>query len=301
MLLFGPNRRSVLTMLAGTVVVVAIAGGIWEMYKKTVRTTLRQIVSANQAPQVSRKLLERAVNATSVAYLQLKTGKDLETQVNARGWKSAVSLYTDKGWVFSSKPVGFVCSMTEADALVAVRGTQNTSDVVDDLEYTQTNTTMPNGTVGWVSSGFIGTARSISEGIATWLKTHPNTKTIAFAGHSMGAAVACLAACMVPSLQVTSVYLMAPPKFGDSQFVKNYRSSAPGNVTIAFRSRDDPIADLPAVQMPGNYSFYSIMSPERTIQFELPLATADGVMRHHSDSFYDAPLRESWARNLSQP
>jgi len=97
-------------------------------------------------------------------------------------------------------------------ALVAFRGTQQDfGDFADDLNALKRD--WPQG--GWVHGGFLEAFNTIWPGIDAWLGNHPGKRL--FTGHSLGAALATLAASTKRTDPVTLITI-GSPRVGNAEF-----------------------------------------------------------------------------------
>lgn len=117
--------------------------------------------------------------------------------------------------------------------VVAFRGSEETgiADWITDLKFIPT--IYPYGDSGdksmTVHSGFMGAYKSVREAVQKAVKSTPH-KQVVFTGHSLGGALAALAALdtayNVPG-KVVSCYTYGSPKVGNDSFVKNYNKRVP--------------------------------------------------------------------------
>lgn len=133
------------------------------------------------------------------------------------------------GWTLHNlRDRGFILT-NDKTSVVVFRGTFSVPDVLVDFTSHQLPA-KPLGVAGHVHAGYLQTYLSMRETIQKLTKA----RDVYITGHSMGAALAVLAAVDVPNAHVVC---LAPPKVGDKLFV----TAAPtklGNVHVVINNAD---------------------------------------------------------------
>lgn len=110
---------------------------------------------------------------------------------------------------------------TESTEYIAIRGTENFQDLITDLNYSEQTQTIWKNCNAHIHSGFLKLYLTIKDKLHETIK--PTVKHIFITGHSLGAALTYLAGYDIAEKHAdidVSVYAIAPPKTGDSNFVK---------------------------------------------------------------------------------
>ncbi|MGM9988490.1 MAG: lipase family protein [Bacillaceae bacterium] len=123
----------------------------------------------------------------------------------------------------SKEPFGLVLESKEA-VIIAFRGTQSQENLIKDMEIQQILYPLCEN-AGNVHSGFLSIYTEIRPSLLYYLSSLPKTKPLIITGHSLGGALAILAALDVkvntPFEQVIMCNFGAP-KVGDKPFVTTY-------------------------------------------------------------------------------
>lgn len=131
----------------------------------------------------------------------------------------------------------FISIDDEDHMFLVFRGTEELSDIKADMRYVKVN--FPNG--GRAHLGFHTAFRKVEDVIAAKLKIHRG-RTWIFTGHSLGAALALLAAAR---WKPAVVYLYGCPRVGNSAFVKTIKCPV-----WRFENRRDFVTCLPPPTSP---------------------------------------------------
>ena len=144
--------------------------------------------------------------------------------------------------------VGIVA--TEKSIIIVFRGTQEDLDKAQDGK----NSLVPvqlGGQSMTVHQGFVESYYGAKDQVNTWLSEYQG-RQIFFAGHSLGAALAQIAALDIS--RRANTYVFAPPPIGDQGWVNAMSSSGVRDRTICFISPDDPIPFLSELVMANNFA-----------------------------------------------
>ena len=128
-------------------------------------------------------------------------------------------------------------STSESHLFLVFRGTEEIADIKADLRYVKVD--FPGG--GRVHVGFYTAFRKVEDAIAAGLKKHQDKPWI-FTGHSLGAALALLAAA---TWKPEAVYMYGCPRMGNKAFV--------GTIDYPvrrFENRGDVVTRLPPPTSP---------------------------------------------------
>ncbi|MCP3887250.1 MAG: lipase family protein [Desulfobulbaceae bacterium] len=133
--------------------------------------------------------------------------------------------------------------------IVSFRGTEGKfKDWATDVNLVKTSWTNSHP-VGEVHSGFYGALKSVWEDMfAEIMNLRTNNQSIWLTGHSLGAALATLAAATLQlqhsNITINGVYTFGQPRLGDHKFSKNYNAELK---TITFRcvNNNDVVTRVP--------------------------------------------------------
>ncbi|MBI5091570.1 MAG: lipase family protein [Candidatus Hydrogenedentes bacterium] len=127
----------------------------------------------------------------------------------------------------------------EARAVLVFRGTESTdpSDVIDDVRFFPCRWEFPDGTSAEVHSGF---ADALNRVLAEFEAAVAGISApLIITGHSLGAALACLAASRVPA---RALYTFGGPRVGDDAFCQNMAARVE---THRYRHCCDVVCEVP--------------------------------------------------------
>lgn len=155
------------------------------------------------------------------------------------------------------QPFGFVAQSPHA-AILAFRGTANTSEWLTDFMADQVDYDLVNNS-GAAHRGFTSLYKSCRMNIRQLLGEVPSNKPLFITGHSLGGALATLAAL---DLAVNSVfgspivYTFASPRVGNQKFAEAYNKAVPLSFRIA--NSEDIVVHLPPIvyQDPATKTLY---------------------------------------------
>jgi triacylglycerol lipase len=140
-------------------------------------------------------------------------------------------------------PIGFVAT-DGANTFVAFRGTEIIREWVDDLKISLVPCFLPQ--YGKVHEGFSELYMTFNGALLTALKAHA-AGNVYVAGHSLGAALATLAAIDIrENLKATlsAVYTYGSPRVGNDVFSAQY-NAALGNKTCRMMNSSDLVPEIP--------------------------------------------------------
>jgi hypothetical protein len=127
---------------------------------------------------------------------------------------------------------------------VVFRGTRGKDDIVIDLKFSQISFTMKNGK-SYAHMGFVEAYQSIDKQIRDIDLSKYSNYDIVVTGHSLGGALATLAASTAHFPTQTRVVTFGSPKVGDKKFVKNFATAVPNCSRVVFEA--DVVPFLPTL------------------------------------------------------
>jgi triacylglycerol lipase len=152
--------------------------------------------------------------------------------------------------------------------IVAFRGTEDLSDVLQDLDFFQSNFPfIPSG--GKVSRGFLNVYKSIRAQIFNALQNASSQKTIFITGHSLGGALATLSALDVAvnsKFRQPIVFTFGSPRVGNPQFVSTFNKTLNNSVRIV------NVNDIVPLLPPKNISLPFFKISYRHVQKKFPIS-----------------------------
>ena len=145
---------------------------------------------------------------------------------------------------------GFVARLTDSatsPVFIAYRGTEPTmlAEVAADIDYAQVEL---DGLQGKVHGGFGRAFSSVKAQTEEALERFPGASHY-FTGHSLGGAIAVLAAAAFRD-KATAVYTYGQPRVGDTVFSGAYNQEL-GNVTFRYVNNYDLVPHVPPVKLPA--------------------------------------------------
>lgn len=166
--------------------------------------------------------LQLAVEAARLAYYRAESSPSEMQRLSdalARAGFTAPTLFVDG----ATGAAGFgSLRPSDAVALLALRGTQpdNISDIAHDL---QANMVAWTESAGGVHAGFASTTRSLLPRVQQWIgQAGINSKRLVITGHSLGAAMATLAATVLPAEWLVT---LGSPRVGNQDFVRTVKAA----------------------------------------------------------------------------
>lgn len=136
---------------------------------------------------------------------------------------------------FSDYPDGsnpFAASITSNTTpgvyILSIRGTDDIIDLIQDLEFTMSNFYIDGRKYGRADAGFESVYEQYLSKFEGYLSTIPRDATLYITGHSLGAAIATMLAMKASTIiPKTCLYVFAPPKVGDNNFVVSLEKLVP--------------------------------------------------------------------------
>jgi len=140
--------------------------------------------------------------------------------------------FTGKAYAGEQTALAFLAE-SERDAVLAFRGTIRTDEWVSDAMARQTACPFA-PRMGWTHAGFTDIYESMRNKIAEALETIAPAKTLYIAGHSLGGALAVLAAAdLAAGGRRPVVYTFGAPRAGNPRFACRYDKLVPDSYRIA--------------------------------------------------------------------
>lgn len=137
--------------------------------------------------------------------------------------------------------VEFVTAETADGPVFAICGTNGVRDWFFNLHRTRTRTHIA-GTPVRIHSGFWRATDAILPTVRDWARDNPGG---AIVGHSLGAAVAIIAATIISPATPVDLCAIASPRVGDRAFVDLLRARIPIRARRIYGRRLDPICYVP--------------------------------------------------------
>jgi triacylglycerol lipase len=178
------------------------------------------------------------LNIRSALFLAAVCGQTYSQFNHPEGWflvpkgYSAVGTFDGKAYAGTRERFGFIIE-SDNSFIAAFRGTGSAEDWASDLIADQTDYFPVKG-AGLTHRGFTDIYKSIRETLLGQLARLPANKPLFITGHSLGGALATLAALDISAntgFRNPKVYTFAAPRVGNPAFVKKY------NKTIACHYR----------------------------------------------------------------
>ncbi|UVI31136.1 lipase family protein [Paenibacillus spongiae] len=202
-----------------------------------------------------------------------------------------VGTFTATAYDGARVPFGFVLE-SDRSAILAFRGTGSAVEWVSDLIAQQTPFKPVRGG-GLTHRGFTDIYLSARERIFKLLDALPNDKPLFITGHSLGGALATLAACDVASNRSHDqliVYTYASPRVGDPKFVRNYNAIVPIHVRV--QNDFDVVPYLPPLvyQSPNTDKSYYYLHVKGDVQRSFRKGSVGG--NHMLSSYFSDLARD---------
>jgi triacylglycerol lipase len=193
---------------------------------------------------------DSAVNAVALANLSLLaySGQN-DVGRFLKSWN-----FDDFRFLSAGATEGFVARITDpetklASVFVSYRGTEPAM-IIDWLSDVQFHQAPLQGMPGKVHGGFGRAAAMVQTQTIQALNDLPGSRHY-FTGHSMGGAIAVVAAAVFRQI-VTAVYTYGQPRVGDETFSNAY-DQALGKVTFRYVDNFDIVPHLPPKQLPAPF------------------------------------------------
>jgi triacylglycerol lipase len=171
-------------------------------------------------------------------------------------------------------------------AIVAFRGTRPDQwrDLLDDARFELEEwTNGTNGTNGQVHTGFKAAFLRVKKKLVAALNAHAPNRPVWMTGHSLGAAIAVLAADTIP--ETRGVYTFGLPRVGDQEFARHFNQRFIGR---SFRYVDDHdvVTHVPPETLGLPKGLFAHVNELRWIDQEGNVGTASPTLPHFiSDVF----------------
>ncbi|QYR20870.1 lipase family protein [Paenibacillus sp. sptzw28] len=186
------------------------------------------------------------------------------------------------------EPFGFLIESDRA-AVLAFRGTSSATDWVTDMMAQQTAFKPVKGALQ-THRGFTDVYMSARGRVFSLLEQLPSNKPLYITGHSLGGALATLAAYDIavnrPSVRIL-VYTFGSPRVGDPKFVRSYNSTVPAHFRI--QNEFDIVPYLPPLiyQLPKSEKIYYYLHVKGEVKRSFRIGSVGG---NHILSNYFADL-----------
>jgi triacylglycerol lipase len=189
------------------------------------------------------------------------------------------------------EPFGFVLE-SDRSVILALRGTGSASDWVSDLIARQTVfPPVKNG--GDTHQGFTDVYMSARDQIYRLLDMTERGKPLFITGHSLGGALATLAACDIASNRPGTdvvVYTFGSPRVGDPKFVRTYNRIVP--VSFRIVNEFDIVPHLPPLMYhsPGTNTNYYYLHVNKEVKRSFRLGSVGA--NHVIGSYFNDLAKE---------
>ena len=161
-----------------------------------------------------------------------------------RGFNEVISLTSD-----NYPLAGFIIE-SPSEIVVAFRGTEEAIDVITDLDWFQIPYPFVENS-GWTDCGFTKDYQSIRNDVIQALKKLSTNKRLFITGHSLGAAIATLAALDIATNTAFTqphVYTYASPRVGNFDFANMYNQTIHHSLRVV--NTNDLIPHFPPTAIP---------------------------------------------------
>ena len=169
-------------------------------------------------------------------------------------------------------------------AIVAFRGTRpdDWQDILDDARFR-----MVDWTNGHVHGGFKGAFLDIRDALIGALHSHAPNLPVWMTGHSLGAAIAVLAADTIP--ETKGVYTFGCPRVGDQIFVGHFNARFQSQ---SFRYVDDHdvVTHLPPEPLGWPVGLYEHVNERRWIDKDGNVGTGSPTLAHFVGDVFGQPV-----------
>lgn len=199
------------------------------------------------------------------------------------GYEHVATLFVDQSNKAKDR-FGFVITNPEC-SIISFRGSSTSVDWIHDFIAHQTPFPYASN-VGATHKGFTEIYSTLRESVFDAISKLPAHKPLFITGHSLGGALATLAAMDImcnSHIQDVVVYTFASPRVGDPQFVKQYNYIVPTHWRI--QNKHDIVPHMPTLvyysaHTEQNY-FYLHVKGEVTRQFKLSSVTANHLIQSY--------------------
>lgn len=207
---------------------------------------------------------------------------------------SVVGTFSAKAYDDTEEPFGFVLE-SERSSVLAFRGSGSAVDWVSDFIAQQTPyRAVKNG--GQTHKGFTDIYMSARAQILAIIEKLPGDKPLFITGHSLGGALATLAAIDIAcNSHISSpiVYTFGTPRVGDPKFVRLYNSKI--STHWRFQNEYDIVPHLPTLvyQSPNTKKTYYYMHVKGEVKRSFRMGSVSGnhiLSSYFSDLFREDPV-----------
>jgi triacylglycerol lipase len=224
----------------------------------------------------------------------IKSGGQEEIDKNLNIWKqfsmdsknrfsgtSGGNLYRgESGFGYIAEGLG----IRKHEVLISMRGTVTAVDWVTDL--VQTLHRGPSGSS--VHGGFLRTFESFEPALRNYFHSHRNPTTIHIVGHSLGGALATIAADYLAALQLdVKLYTFGSPRVGTNNFSEQLSKNVKPANMFRVSNQSDPVTMLP--------TFPFIHVPNNSAQYMIPSWGAVNFCNHFMDRYIQSCQQKDWA------
>jgi hypothetical protein len=197
-------------------------------------------------PAITKAVIDESAELVKQAYLQYdryKSGQQFELSANYEPFTTLSACpVTVAGRNPFNEPFGFIARNKNSNVLFAAfRGTRSLEDWIADFVVKSIRHPW-----GLVEDGFYRVYVQCSKMIRWMPALHPEPEMIVVTGHSLGAALAILAATelwQVNAMLKVNVVTFAGPRVGDPKFAKTYNERVPSTLRIV--NTEDVVPTLP--------------------------------------------------------
>ncbi len=187
----------------------------------------RYLMAIDFPPGYDNTLALKLANACQLAYRQFNNPGDFKPpagfQIRAQFTANVLG---------ATELIGFMMSSAH-DAILAFRGTQNFPDAIADIRAVQVE--YPDDSAGQSHAGFTDIYQSIRTAVQAAVATLAEGSVLYITGHSLGGAVAALAALDIAvnsKFPEPVIYTFAAPRVGDPDFAQRF-----DNVVVKHNTR----------------------------------------------------------------
>ncbi len=141
-------------------------------------------------------------------------------------------------------PIGFIAEKGKNIYLI-FRGTQTATEWIHNLDIKMEP--FKEADLGNIHEGFLKAYRNIRDGLLSEISKTDRSKKLYISGHSLGGALASLAAADIRKSNiraVTAIYTFGSPRVGDRRFAQEFNNLFPNN-SFRIANTSDVVTELP--------------------------------------------------------
>lgn len=185
---------------------------------------------------------------------------------------------------------GYLFQVSDNTFIIAYRGTNSTSDILTDIDFSQVsliaNSFSANSDMNvMVHRGFYNLWLEQKDAVKNTVSYFKPGDVIYVTGHSLGATTACFTALdlshLLPKTVHLHLYLYAPPRAGNKNFVDALSKYVPNNWAIS--NKRDIVVNLPPPTFSVLGTLWIYDDYKRTVI--LDIETGSMVDNHHVDTY----------------